>query len=250
MRHHTHRRAGFTLVELLVVIGIIAVLVAILLPALQKARRAAADVQCQSNLRQIALGALRYANDHKQVLPRANTDYVDPNDSTNKLTEDWLVTAEPYLRNVQRNEDPRKAYQKDPLLVCPTANVPRVDGNLVQYGMNEFIDKGRIDMDGDGYFGPKYSAVPNVSQNFKLTHINRAAERIFFADKSLVGAWSPIVNYSEAAGGTYLPGYRHGSGGKYANIAFVDGHVDTLSRAETAGNLKQVQRRYNFRKYP
>jgi prepilin-type N-terminal cleavage/methylation domain-containing protein len=64
-----HRRAAFTLVELLVVIGIIAVLIAILLPSLAKAREAAKRTQCLSNLRQIGTYLNMYANMYKQQVP-------------------------------------------------------------------------------------------------------------------------------------------------------------------------------------
>jgi len=71
MRHPAIRRhRAFTLVELLVVIGIITILIAVLLPALTRARKSANSIKCQSNLRQIAMGAFLYMHDyHDQMIP-------------------------------------------------------------------------------------------------------------------------------------------------------------------------------------
>jgi prepilin-type N-terminal cleavage/methylation domain-containing protein/prepilin-type processing-associated H-X9-DG protein len=78
MSHHASHR-GFTLVELLVVIGIIALLISVLLPALNKARGAAQTAACLSNVRQLVVASMLEAQDHKGYVQTCTSDSVAPN---------------------------------------------------------------------------------------------------------------------------------------------------------------------------
>ena len=92
------RRRAFTLIELLVVIAIIAILAAILFPVFAQARESARRSACGSNMKQVALGVLMYAQDYDEVLPYQDGDRcpygTDPR-------AQWINTTMPYVKNMQ-----------------------------------------------------------------------------------------------------------------------------------------------------
>src|SRR5271170_2080181 len=126
---------GFTLVELLVVIGIIALLIGILLPALNKARRSASTLQCSSNMRQIALGMLSYIEAaHGHMPPCAITG--DPTAfpdgwwwATELVRQRYISAPSAYINGIGPNLGIRTIFK------CP-------EGNDVMGGAGNFPTDG------------------------------------------------------------------------------------------------------------
>ena len=143
MASNTHVRPGnntaFTLIELLVVISIIALLIGILLPALGAARKTARNAVCASNIRQITIGLLTYAQENKEQLPpamsRATVDFPKPVPFQARVWS-YVVGTQLDLNSVGGDYE----YLDDTVFECPSAEDQRfgLEENYIKngYGLN------------------------------------------------------------------------------------------------------------------
>jgi prepilin-type N-terminal cleavage/methylation domain-containing protein len=128
------RRHAFTLVELLVVIGIIALLIAILLPALSRARAAAQTIKCAANMRTVGQAMMLYATNNKNAIVPAGITYADG------TTSSWDLLLEQYVENYTGNLTTSTAgvsYETAPYFQCPEDNVVRTYSD-VQYNKRSY----------------------------------------------------------------------------------------------------------------
>jgi prepilin-type processing-associated H-X9-DG protein/prepilin-type N-terminal cleavage/methylation domain-containing protein len=242
------KRGAFTLVELLVVIGIISILIAMLLPALNKARQAAKAVQCASNMRQIGQAVQMYVNDNQGWIPGwhlsewPKTFGPDPDQHNNPY---WWQGLAPYVG---------KQYR---LWGCPAASnagVPdSVTGKTLSWidGMPPFqiTNPGNhcwpVEvMDHNMSIGINAWAFGNNSAMVNPSWLPQGPYRMSQArhDSELAYAWD-AATYTEgntnAGTVTYpymmWPEYAYGPSSRHSNglnVLFMDGHVRWLSAKE------------------
>ena len=203
---------AFTLIELLVVIAIIAVLMAILIPTLHRAREQGQRAVCLSSLKQLTLAWILYAEDNDYKIVNGSTYFPRPGEPA------WIGA----LWQVQGTEQELRDHLKDGLLYkycenvdifkCPTG----IRGEVLTYAIVDAMNGAQLD---DG--GPRIPGTEGLTVKL-LTQLPRPAERFVFIDEGKISPDSWTVHYLEESWWD-PPTVRHGDG---TNFGFADGHSD------------------------
>ncbi len=233
MKRHPYH--GFTLIELLVVIAIIAILAAILFPVFARAREKARQTSCLSNVKQICLSFMMYAQDYDETMPMGvygdwQTYWDTKVDWSGNVIGDGLIT--PYTKNQQ-------------IAQCPSIKGISSDRPYSGYAYNV------------SYIGcnPAEGATPAA-----LAEISKPSETVMVADSAI---WSSFTN--EVYGNNLLrapshphtawdPGpnvhFRHNG---TANVGYCDGHAKATAKlyhvsanSQYLGHLSQGDEAYDL----
>jgi prepilin-type N-terminal cleavage/methylation domain-containing protein/prepilin-type processing-associated H-X9-DG protein len=216
---------AFTLVELLVVIAIIAVLIGLLLPAVQAARASARRTKCASNLRQIGLGILSFADAHRGRWPDS-THTSEADADTGEFTRAWIYTVAPFMESV------------DEVRICPDDPLrsDRLRLKLTSYALNGWLTK-EPEMRGDGPGFDNLRKITETTRSIIAFELSEKRGDSVFGDHVHSFMWFRDAN--KQAGTVYdmidleVALKRHY--GEMAPYLYADGHVEMIA----AGTIRQ-----------
>ena len=212
------RQRGFTLVELLVVIAVIAVLSAILFPVLAKAREKARQTRCLSNLKQIGLALGMYATDYDEMYPALWTGY------TRTVYAHLLM---PYMKSTQ-------------MWTCPAEPTQSWSGGLNSLGAADRCMGYGYNVSGTTHPHVGAGRGTDGYQGVSETDIQLPAEHIMVGDSRLIPASTAafiIADMLMVYPAAYNPDFRHHGG---ANLLFADGHTKWSTRAPLLGSNRYM----------
>jgi prepilin-type N-terminal cleavage/methylation domain-containing protein len=270
-----HKKRAFTLVELLVVIGIIAVLIAILMPALAAARQSAQRASCLSNLRQIGIGVFAYLAEYNGTMPlQAYIGFTDNTHNTWSYSDamgfDPTHNNEPYSILAYLDFE----YLKDKnTFICPAADPTNFFDPNYPYDW-------RSSCYGDADLGCGSAAVfsyaqpvdgssyPNIYYDtwVKANQITNPSGRLMIADKgglmytdNTTNNWQDIrpteygflytdggVDNSGRHGGGPAPTVNHPASTALVNFVCVDGHGETSTYTDIQQPTEFYPNSYNW----
>ncbi len=210
---------GFSLVELLVVIGVIALLIGLLMPAVSATRRQAQSIACLTQLRQIGVATLMYAGDNNGALPRSMHSALGFN------VAPWGYALMPYLdAGPVMASGPSWDRLWQTIYRCPAD--PRRSPGDWSYGKNVYPELTAIETGGPTWW--------------KLTQIPQPAATVLYAEMTSGGMGDHLmahfwVTYTDLT--PEVDAQRHG---RTSNYLYVDGHVVTQSFAATFDRSKNI----------
>jgi prepilin-type processing-associated H-X9-DG protein/prepilin-type N-terminal cleavage/methylation domain-containing protein len=215
------RKTWFTLIELLVVIAIIAILAAMLLPALAKAKEKAMQASCMSNLKQIGLANKMYAGDYQDRVPYARTQCWG-DDANPALNDRVSVVAKVY------------AYVNDAKVFdCPSGQFTLCGsgGSIPHHNIPTAVAEGRL----PNPFTLRYGFVEDACVNGRKetayrtpsTTVQTGDSSGYIGQNRLASAEQCPNNWGWCGGTTLVPkdATRHSGG---SNVQFLDGHVQLV----------------------
>jgi len=246
--NHAKKPFGFTLIELLVVIAIIAILAAILFPVFAQAREKARQASCLSNLKQLGLSVLMYAQDSDETFPLGTPD---------NWNSSWPVAVQPYVKDIGVFRCPDDGDLSQPDWTVGWGGVP------ISYTCNGFID-GDVDAGGPSKGVMTMAQTKIIPMSTAISGVNIVASTVMLTEKHnsdiiKAGGWGNLSSFAPGAmnvgtpkwdglaaneipNGTLdktLP-YPLGPNGAVsahhqgrANFTFCDGHVKSMIPADT-----------------
>jgi prepilin-type processing-associated H-X9-DG protein len=241
-------------VELLVVIGIIALLISILMPSLQRARQAALTVTCAAQERQIGQAILMYAGENKGAIPMGYIGLpVDPPNSYSGWVVSWDDMIDPYLsqRHLTATEYGWVPSRDDRILRCPADTQVQVVSWLGAgkyrrtYALNRTADYGintaTAHYPGRGITNTNSQLVGGAfmysgNPQYKLTDVRTSAETMLLSeapvDQNVIGYGGlGVIDAPTSQLQQVSEGLHHGK----FNYLFCDGHVALFNPLETVG---------------